>query len=221
MPEPVPAPTEHPSLDDLTAGFTRAVIDIRKHLPDQLKEPQVGIVCGSGLQGLAELLEDRTEVPYEKIEGFAQSTGAYLTAAVYLSSAQLRSAHTPEWQSRGTRACSHLACWAPSASLSYASWAGAPARPPRTAERAADLRNRFHAYEGHDLAKVVMPVRVMKLLGAHTVVVTNAAGGLNTSLEVGSVLAIQDHISLPSLVSSVSRTTILSPPCAYTPCRRL
>lgn len=46
-------------------------------------------------------------------------------------------------------------------------------------------------------SKVTFPVRVFHLLGVHTLVVTNAAGGLNPKFEVGDIMLIRDHINLP------------------------
>lgn len=60
---------------------------------------------------------------------------------------------------------------------------------------------RFHGYEGFPLEIVTLPMRVMGLLGIKLVIVTNAAGGLNPSMDVGTIVVIQDHISLPSLTS--------------------
>lgn len=60
---------------------------------------------------------------------------------------------------------------------------------------------RFHTYEGHTAAACVFPTRVMKLLGVEALIVTNAAGGLADSFEVGTIMAIHDHLSLPTLTS--------------------
>lgn len=60
---------------------------------------------------------------------------------------------------------------------------------------------RFHTYEGHTAAACVFPTRVMKLLGIQALVVTNAAGGLADRFEVGTIMAIHDHLSLPTLTS--------------------
>ena len=58
------------------------------------------------------------------------------------------------------------------------------------------MQGRFHYYEGHDLADVVFPIRIMKLLGVETIVVTNAAGGVNESFRPGDLMLIKDHINL-------------------------
>ena len=50
--------------------------------------------------------------------------------------------------------------------------------------------------------QVTYPVRVFSLLGVRTLVVTNAAGGLNSSFSVGDIMLIKDHINLPGLVGN-------------------
>jgi purine-nucleoside phosphorylase len=58
------------------------------------------------------------------------------------------------------------------------------------------LVGRIHAYEGHDLRHVVHPVRAACAAGAHTVVLTNAAGGLREDYTVGQPVLISDHLNL-------------------------
>ncbi len=60
----------------------------------------------------------------------------------------------------------------------------------------AFLGGRVHYYEGYGLEDVVRPVRVLALLGARTLVVTNAAGGIRPSLRPGDLMLIADHINL-------------------------
>lgn len=55
---------------------------------------------------------------------------------------------------------------------------------------------RFHAYEGHAMDVVVAPVRIAAALGIDTMIVTNAAGGINRSLGVGGLMLIEDHVNL-------------------------
>jgi purine-nucleoside phosphorylase len=58
------------------------------------------------------------------------------------------------------------------------------------------LSGRFHMYEGHDAALAGFPVRVLHALGAKTLLVSNAAGGLRKSLRPGTLMLIADHINL-------------------------
>lgn len=58
------------------------------------------------------------------------------------------------------------------------------------------MQGRFHYYEGYDLKQVTLPVRVMKLLGIETLIVTNAAGGINTEFRPGNLMLIEDHLNL-------------------------
>jgi purine-nucleoside phosphorylase len=60
----------------------------------------------------------------------------------------------------------------------------------------AALAGRVHMYEGHSPQDVVFPIRVIMSLGAHTVVLTNAAGGISPTLSPGDLCAISDHINL-------------------------
>lgn len=58
------------------------------------------------------------------------------------------------------------------------------------------MQGRFHYYEGYDLKQVTLPVRVMKLLGIESLIVTNAAGGVNASFRPGNLMLIKDHLNL-------------------------
>jgi purine-nucleoside phosphorylase len=60
----------------------------------------------------------------------------------------------------------------------------------------AALAGRCHVYEGHDLRTVTFAVRALGLLGVKTLILTNAAGGINTSFAAGALMVIDDHINL-------------------------
>ncbi|KAG7522105.1 purine nucleoside phosphorylase-like [Solea senegalensis] len=123
-------------------------------LLDQTKQrPTVAIICGSGLGGLADLLEDKEVFPYADIPLFPTSTVPGHAGQLVFGKMQ-------------GRAC---VC----------------------------MQGRFHFYEGYDIQKVTYPVRVFFMLGVKTLIVTNAAGGLNGSYCVGDIMLIKDHINMP------------------------
>jgi purine-nucleoside phosphorylase len=57
------------------------------------------------------------------------------------------------------------------------------------------MQGRFHFYEGYSLQQVTLPVRVMQQLGIRTLILTNAAGGVNPGFQVGDLMLIEDHIN--------------------------
>ncbi|PDW03724.1 purine-nucleoside phosphorylase [Candidatus Viridilinea mediisalina] len=72
----------------------------------------------------------------------------------------------------------------------------------------AVLRGRFHFYEGYGMPEVTFPVRVLRALGCETLLVTNAAGGLHATWQVGDIMLITDHIFMPGLAG---HTPLLGP----------
>lgn len=58
------------------------------------------------------------------------------------------------------------------------------------------MQGRFHYYEGYSMQEVTYPVRVMRQLGVDTIIVTNAAGGINSSFNAGDLVLIRDHVNL-------------------------
>lgn len=58
------------------------------------------------------------------------------------------------------------------------------------------MSGRFHYYEGYDFEQLVSPIRVFKILGVETLILTNAAGAVNTSYNTGEIMIINDHIKL-------------------------
>ncbi len=114
--------------------------------------PQVGIILGTGLGGLARVMENPIEIPYEEIPNFPVST-------VQGHAGQL--------------VCGELG-----------------------GKRVVMMEGRFHYYEGYTMEQVTFPVRVMKALGAHSMIVTNACGGMNHLHERGDIMIIEDHINM-------------------------
>jgi purine-nucleoside phosphorylase len=114
--------------------------------------PEVGVVLGSGLGGLADALQDPVSLPYEQLPHWPASTVAGHEGRLVVGTLLGRSV--------------------------------------------AALSGRCHAYEGHTLQTVTFAVRVMGLLGVTVLVLTNAAGAINTAFTPGTFMAIDDHINL-------------------------
>jgi purine-nucleoside phosphorylase len=113
--------------------------------------PEIGLVLGSGLGGLADQLENSVAIPYEAIHGWPRSTVqghqgrlviGYLEGKLVLAQ-----------------------------------------------------QGRAHFYEGYTMQQVTFPIRVMHFLGIKTLILTNAAGGLNRSFSPGDIMLLNDHIN--------------------------
>lgn len=63
-------------------------------------------------------------------------------------------------------------------------------------KRVVAMQGRFHYYEGYNMYQITYPIRIMKLLGAHTLLLSNAAGALNLSFKLGDLMILRDHINL-------------------------
>lgn len=64
------------------------------------------------------------------------------------------------------------------------------------------MQGRIHAYEGHSMQRVTLPVRVMAALGVRTLIVTNAAGGVNKGYRAGDLMLITDHIGFMAMIGA-------------------
>lgn len=122
---------------------------LRRRLEGEL--PKLGIIMGTGLGTLSDLIEDKQVIPYSEIPNFPVSTVE-----------------------------GH------SGNLIVGNLGG---------KRVLGMQGRFHYYEGYDMKQVTFPVRVMKALGVETLIVSNAAGGMNKEFRVGDVMVITDHIN--------------------------
>jgi purine-nucleoside phosphorylase len=114
--------------------------------------PEIAVVLGTGLGGLAREIQVEAEIPYGEIPGFALSTVE---------------AHAGK--------------------LLAGRLAGRPV---------IAMQGRFHRYEGYDLQQVTFPVRVLHALGARTLVVSNACGGMHPLWGPGDLVLLSDHINL-------------------------
>jgi len=116
------------------------------------REPQLGIVLGSGLGRLADAIQDPLVIPYASLPGFPVSTamghkGNFIVGTL-------------------------------------------------SGKMVIAMQGRIHFYEGYGMDMVVLPIRVMILIGIKKLIVSNAAGGINLSFRVGDLMIIQDHINL-------------------------
>ncbi len=113
--------------------------------------PEIIIILGTGLGGLADSVDVHWSLDYESIPGFPRSTVQ-----------------------------SHAG------QLVFGILAG---------KRVAVLQGRFHYYEGYSTKQITLPIRVLSLLGARLLIVSNASGGLDMSYESGTLMVIQDHLN--------------------------
>jgi purine-nucleoside phosphorylase len=133
-----------------TAAVQRAAAAVRERLDGC--SPDIAVVLGSGLGGLAADIAQAVRIPYRDIPGFPQPAvaghGGDLVAGTLGGRAVIAQS------------------------------------------------GRFHLYEGHSADTCALPVRVFNELGARTVILTNAAGGIRRTFAGGALMLIADHINL-------------------------
>jgi len=115
-------------------------------------QPEIGLILGTGLGRVSEMIENPVEIPYKDIPNFLVSTA-------------------PGHKGRlitGTLEGRKVVCMA----------------------------GRFHSYEGYGFEQLIIPVRVLKLLGIKMLICTNAAGAINQSYKPGDLMVISDHIKM-------------------------
>ena len=115
-------------------------------------EPDIGIILGTGLGGLADDIEIETTLSYKNIPHFPIST-----------------VETHEGK------------------LLFGKLSG---------KSIVAMQGRFHYYEGYSMKQITFPVRVMAKLGVTTLLISNAAGGMNPHYRRGDIMIIEDHINL-------------------------
>lgn len=115
-------------------------------------KPQIGLILGSGLGVLADLIEKPVVIDYSVIPHFPVSTVEGHAGELVIGDIK--------------------------------------------GKTVLIMKGRFHAYEGYGAETVSFPVRVMKELGIRTLIVTNAAGGINTDYQVADLMVISDHLNL-------------------------
>jgi len=139
--------------------YYNKVVDTAKYILSKTEHrPKIAVICGSGLGGLAELVENRECFNYSDIPNFQSSTAPGHKGRLVFGNI-------------GGKCC---VC----------------------------MQGRLHMYEGYSSKTVVFPIRVMKHLGVETIIVTNAAGGLNGKYKIGDLMIMKDHIFLPGLAGN-------------------
>lgn len=114
--------------------------------------PKVGLILGSGLGKIADMIEKPQAFPYQDIPHF----------------------HSTQVEGHSGRMVIGLLRGVP----------------------VVCLQGRFHFYEGYPMSDVAHPTRVLCAMGIHTLIQTNAAGGINTRFRAGDLMLIEDHLNL-------------------------
>ena len=115
-------------------------------------QPRVGIVLGTGLGALTDVIDVDATIGYGELDGFSEPTVETHSGRLVLGMLD-----------------------------------GTPV---------VAMQGRFHRYEGYTLQEVTFPIRVLKLLGVESLVVSNVSGGMNPLWSVGELVLLDDHINM-------------------------
>ncbi len=140
--------------------YTRQDFEQTAHfVQDRIQhEPRIGLILGSGLNPLAESVEEADRIPYEEIPNFPKPTVEGHSGRLVVGRLE--------------------------------------------GQQILVMQGRVHFYEGYTMQQVVFPIRMMQVMGIETLIVTNAAGGLNPDYAAGDLMLLSDHINLVGMTGN-------------------
>lgn len=146
--------------DEMTHYYTRQDFEqVAQFVQERIRhQPRIALILGSGLNPLAESVEDADHIPYEEIPNFPRPTVEGHSGRLVVGRLE-----------------------------------GKPILV---------MQGRAHFYEGYTMQRVVFPIRVMQVMGIETLIVTNAAGGLNPDYSAGDLMLLSDHINLVGMTGN-------------------
>lgn len=121
-----------------------------------LARPRIGIILGSGLNGLADSVKTPDVIPFGDLPHFPVSTVFGHAGRIVLGELE--------------------------------------------GQQVFVMQGRIHFYEGYSMAQVTLPIRAMQRFGLDTLIVTNAAGGVNPEFQPGDVMLITDHLNFLGMI---------------------
>lgn len=135
---------------------TKYTIEDMDRIADEIRsrvniQPEIGMILGSGLGMMSELIEDPTIIPYHDLTGWPISTVEGHAGELVIGTLE--------------------------------------------GQKVLVMNGRIHFYEGYEMSQVTLPIRVMQRLGIETLIVTNAAGGINQDFVPGNPMLITDHLN--------------------------